>query len=279
MLSYRHSYHAGNFADVLKHLILAESLGYLGLKNKPYCYLDTHSGCSAYSLSSPQALKTLEFEGGIGKLWQRTDLPEALQGYVSLVQQFNQQDKLESYPGSPWFAQQLMSRADRLFLCELHPNENELLRQNMRGDRRVKVRQEDGLQALVSLMPPKEKRGLVLIDPSYEIKSDYQAVVKAVKAAHKRFATGTYAIWYPVVERARIDEMERQLKESGIRNIQLFELGIQADQQAGMTASGMILINPPWTLMATMQHCLPLLVDALAAKEIGFYRAEQLVAE
>lgn len=279
MLSYRHSYHAGNFADVLKHICLIETLDYLTRKEKPLCYLDTHSGCSAYDLESPQALKTQEYEGGIGKLWSQGNLPDTVARYVELIGQFNDSTELKSYPGSPWLAQQRLREYDRLFLCELHAKEHALLRQNMRGDRRVKVRHEDGLQALVSLMPPKEKRGLVLIDPSYEIKSDYQAVVKAVKAAYKRFSTGTYAIWYPVVERQRIDEMEQSLQTSGIRNIQLFELGIEQDEKAGMTSSGMIVINPPWTLMASMKEILSDLTQLLARQEKGFFRAETLVAE
>ena len=278
MLSYRHSFHAGNFADVLKHICLIESLSYLTQKDKPFCYLDTHSGCAAYNLRSSQALKTQEYLGGIAKLWQQADLHEAVKKYLELVERFCDGKQLNSYPGSPWFAKQVMREYDRLFLCELHLNEFELLRQNMRGDRRVKLRNEDGLQALMSLMPPKEKRGLVLIDPSYEVKTEYQAVIHAVKAAYKKFSTGSYAIWYPVVERQRINQMEQSLKNSGIKNIQLFELGIDGDLQSGMTSSGMIFINPPWTLMKTMQEVLPKLADLLGG-DGGFYRAETLVAE
>ena len=279
MLSYRHSYHAGNFADVLKHLCLIECLDYLTSKGKPLCYIDTHSGCAAFQLNSEQAQKTAEFKAGIGQLWQQSDLPEALQNYVSLVKIFNPTCDLEAYPGSPWFAQQALQPSDRLFLCELHPNEVDLLRQNMRGDRRVKVRFEEGLQALVSFMPPKEKRALVLIDPSYEVKTEYKEVIKAVKAAHRRLANGTYLIWYPVVMRSRIDEMEQELIDSGIRNIQLFELGIKPDEEEGMTASGLLIINPPWNLKAKLEQNLPYLANHLSQKGNGFYRSEVLVAE
>lgn len=279
MLSYRHSYHAGNFADVLKHICLLESLNYLIRKDKPFCYLDTHSGCSAYSLRSEQSQKTQEYQGGIGTLWSADNLPESVAAYVQQVKGYNDTPELLRYPGSPWFAQQVLRRDDRLFLCELHSKEVELLRANMRGDRRVQVRNEDGFSAMISLMPPKERRGLVLIDPSYEIKDDYQKVVQALVNAHRRFATGIYAIWYPVVQRQRIHEMEQALKKTGIRNIQLFELGVLPDEEKGMTSSGMIVVNPPWPLKQTMEQTLPWLAQTLGIDGQGFYRIEELVGE
>ncbi|MCE2570269.1 23S rRNA (adenine(2030)-N(6))-methyltransferase RlmJ [Motilimonas eburnea] len=280
MLSYRHSYHAGNFADVLKHLVAVRIFRHLNAKPKPYLYLDTHSGPGGYALNSEHAQKTQEYLTGIAKLWQQADLPEPIQDYVDLIKDFNEGGELNHYPGSPSIAKALLSEFDRLNLFELHSTEIELLKQSFPRQRRVQVEHGDGFRGLIAKMPPKERRGFVLIDPPYEIKSDYDKVVDAVKAAHKRFATGVYAIWYPVVERYRIRHMEQALIDSGIRNIQLFELGIKADtKERGMTSSGMIVINPPWKLKAEMDACLPLLSELLGENNQGFYRSEQLVAE
>ncbi len=280
MLSYRHSFHAGNFADVLKHTVATSIINYMLKKDKPLCYLDTHSGCGAYSLQSTEALKTKEFNNGIVQLWGRDELPAPVASYLEQVIEFNAQSKLEFYPGSPSIARQMLREMDRLFLFELHPNEFTNMRENFSGDRQIKMANSDGLQGLVANMPPKERRGFILIDPSYEVKTEYQEVVDTLIQAHKRFATGTYALWYPVVNRHTIDQMERELLQSGIRNIQLFELGIEADSaEKGMTSSGMIVINPPWTLQKEMQESLPFLAQTLGQNGEGFYRIETLVAE
>ncbi len=280
MLSYRHSFHAGNFADVLKHTVATSIINYMLKKDKPLCYLDTHSGCGAYSLRSDEALKTNEFNNGIAQLWGRTDLPAPVAAYLEQVAEFNGQSRLEFYPGSPSLAEQMLRETDRLFLFELHPNEFTAMRKNFSGKRQIKMANSDGLQGLIAKMPPKERRGFILIDPSYEIKTEYREVVDTLLAAYKRFATGTYALWYPVVQRHTIEEMERDLIHSGIKNIQLFELGLSADSsEKGMTASGMIVINPPWTLNKEMQESLPFLAQTLGQNGQGFYRIETLVAE
>ena len=280
MLSYRHSFHAGNFADVLKHTVSVSILNHMLKKDKPFCYLDTHSGCGAYSLSSEQALKTQEFNNGIMRLWGRTDLPEPVANYMQQVAEFNAVHDLKHYPGSPSIARQMLREDDRMFLFELHPNEFTNMRENFSGDRQIKMSKSDGLQGLIANMPPKERRGYILIDPSYEIKTEYQEVVDTLIESVKRFATGTYALWYPVVNRITIKKMERELMTSGIKNIQLFELGIEADSgEKGMTSSGMIVINPPWTLKKEMQASLPFLAKNLAKEDKGFYRIETLVGE
>lgn len=283
MLSYRHSYHAGNFADVLKHLVSIRILRHLKQKPKPFMYLDTHSGPGAYLLDSEQALKTREYETGIAPLWHSHDLPEPLLDYVSVIKDFNHAEQLQRYPGSPSIAQHLMDNTDQLNLFELHSTEIALLQQTFAGQRHCHVHHSDGFQGLLAKLPPPQRRGYVLIDPPYEIKTDYDKVVNSVIKAHKRFATGVYAIWYPVVERQRIEKMEQSLKESGIRNIQLFELGLQPDTQAkGMTSSGMIVINPPWKLKQEMTECLPVLSELLGkaqGEQQGHYRCEQLVEE
>jgi 23S rRNA (adenine2030-N6)-methyltransferase len=280
LLSYRHSYHAGNFADVLKHLVQIRILRYLKLKDKPLCYIDTHAAAGGYALQAKQAQQTREYEGGIGQLWKQKGVPEIVADYVALVHTFNGRESLTHYPGSPWFAKQLLSPQDRLWLYELHNNEVELLKQTFNGDRRARVIHEDGFQGCIGLLPPKERRGLVLIDPPYEIKEDYQRVVDTVINAHRRFAVGTYAIWYPVVDRQRIDKLKKSLVSSGIKNIQLFELGQRSDSPGhGMTASGMIVINPPWVLKDEMTQVLPYLAEKLGIDGEGRYRVEQLVAE
>jgi 23S rRNA (adenine2030-N6)-methyltransferase len=280
MLSYRHSFHAGNFADVLKHIILIHSLDYLRKKDKPFCCIDTHAGPGKYELDSDYALKNREFDNGIAKLWRRNDLPECVARYVSLIKGFNGPDKLTRYPGSPLIAKQLLRDKDRLCLFELHNTEIKVLSAVAAKDKRINVFHADGLKASLKLLPPFERRGLVLIDPSYEIKSDYRQVVETLIAMHKRFAIGTYALWYPVVDRKRNQELEQAIQASGIRNVHLFELGIHADsKELGMTASGMIVINPPWTLVAEMTQVLPWLADILGTDGGGLYRIETLVEE
>lgn len=280
MLSYRHGFHAGNFADVLKHTVLVHMLDYMIQKDKPLRIIDTHAGAGVYKLSGPQAQKNREFDSGISQLWTNDQKPAAIARFVELVRTVNDSGALQLYPGSPLLTQTLMRPIDRLFLHELHPADFQFLRDCMRDDKRIRVENEDGFASLQALLPPPDRRALVLIDPSYEVKSDYQHLVKQIIQAHKRFSTGTYAIWYPVVSRQRIDEMELALKKSGIKNIQLIEFGVHADSlEHGMTSSGMMVINPPWTLWAAMEDALPWLVDTLAENGTGFYRLEQLVAE
>ena len=280
MLSYRHGFHAGNFADVLKHTVLVHMLEYMIQKDKPLRIIDTHAGAGVYKLNGPQAQKNREFDSGISQLWASGPQPEAIARFVEHVRHINEGGALQLYPGSPLLAQTVMRPIDRLFLHELHPADFQFLRDCMRDDKRIRVENEGGFAGLQALLPPPDRRALVLIDPSYEIKSDYQHLVKQIIQAHKRFPTGTYAIWYPVVLRQRIDEMELALKKSGIKNIQLIEFGVQADSfEHGMTSSGMIVINPPWTLWSAMEEALPWLVDTLTENGTGFYRLEQLVAE
>jgi 23S rRNA (adenine2030-N6)-methyltransferase len=280
MLSYRHSFHAGNFADVLKHIILIQNLENLTKKDKPFCCIDTHAGPGKYDLDSDYALKNREFETGIAKLWQRDDLPEPVAHYVSLVKRFNNTDSLTRYPGSPLITKQLLRDKDRLCLYELHNTEIKLLTAMANKDKRINVFHADGLTASLKLLPPFERRGLVLIDPSYEIKHDYKQVIETLIAMHKRFATGIFALWYPVIERSRNKKMELALRNCGIKNIKLFELGIRADSnEHGMTATGMIVINPPWTLASEMNQVLPWLADVLGHNGEGFYRIETLAEE
>ncbi|MGR9037334.1 MAG: 23S rRNA (adenine(2030)-N(6))-methyltransferase RlmJ [Gammaproteobacteria bacterium] len=280
MLSYRHAFHAGNFADVLKHLVLIQILNHLKIKEKPFCYIDTHAGPGSYDLRSDYALKNREFDSGIGKLWLCEDLPEAASEYLNLVKQFNQTGALKCYPGSPLIARQLMRRCDRLLLFELHSTEIQQLKTLLAGEGRIKVNRADGLFESLGILPPIEHRGLVLIDPSYEVKSDYDRIVETLIKMKKRFANGLYALWYPVIDRSRNRKLERAIQTSGIKNVRLFELGIKPDSKGlGMTASGMIVINSPWTLASEMQQVLPWLADKLGENGGGHYRNNCLVSE
>lgn len=280
MLSYRHSFHAGNHADVLKHTVQALIIDALKQKDKPFVYLDTHSGAGRYYLKSDHSEKTGEYLEGIARIWQRDDIPELLQPYLSAVKAVNRGPQLFYYPGSPLIAQHLLRDHDRLLLTELHPTDFPLLRHEFREDPRASTKRGDGYQQLKSQLPPKERRGLVLIDPPYELKDDYQQVVTAITEGYKRFATGTYAIWYPVVLRQTIKRMLRDLEATGIRRILQIELGVRPDSdQRGMTASGMIVINPPWKLESQMQELLPWLTEVMVPEGTGHHSVTWVVPE
>ncbi len=280
MLSYRHSFHAGNHADVLKHTVQSLIIAALKEKDKPFLYLDTHAGAGRYLLSGEHAEKTGEYLEGIARLWQRDDLPEALTPYMDAVRHFNRAGQLRYYPGSPLIARQLLREQDRLHLSELHPSDFPLLRAEFQKDERARVVRENGYQQLKSQLPPATRRGLILIDPPYELKSDYQDVVKGIQEGHKRFATGTYALWYPVVLRQNIRRMIHALEETGIRRILQIELAVRPDSdQRGMTASGMIVINPPWRLEEQMRSLLPWLHQALVPQGTGHASVSWIVPE
>ncbi|MGS6401049.1 23S rRNA (adenine(2030)-N(6))-methyltransferase RlmJ, partial [Enterobacter hormaechei] len=199
MLSYRHSFHAGNHADVLKHTVQSLIIESLKEKDKPFLYLDTHAGAGRYQLSGEHAERTGEYLEGIARIWQQDDLPAELEPYIGVVNHFNRNGQLRYYPGSPLIARQLLREQDSLQLTELHPSDFPLLRSEFQKDNRARVDKADGYQQLKAKLPPVSRRGLVLIDPPYEIKTDYQAVVTGINEGYKRFATGTYALWYPVV--------------------------------------------------------------------------------
>ncbi|WP_105253738.1 23S rRNA (adenine(2030)-N(6))-methyltransferase RlmJ [Pseudoalteromonas sp. T1lg75] len=279
MLSYRHSFHAGNPADVVKHLVLAQALKHMVKKDKPFDYIDTHSGAGFFALDNADMQKTKEYADGIAKLWDYQGNVEALSDYVALIKSMNQGTTLAHYPGSPKVAEHYLRKQDKGWFFELHPQDLALLEKNMAGKRSLRVKGENGFTGLLGLVPPISRRACVLMDPPYEIKSDYDKAVDSLIKAHKRFSTGTYLLWYPVVDRERIDRIEQRLTQSGIKNIQLFELATSADTDThGMTASGMIAINPPYTLIHTMEQVLPELVTLLSDSS-GFYRATQLVEE
>lgn len=277
MLSYRHAFHAGNYADVLKHATLVQILRYMTQKDKPLCYLDTHAGAGFYSLSSPEAAKTGEFQNGIGLVWQAKGLPAALADYQACVKAACGAH-LTGYPGSPWFAQHLLRAEDRLVLCELHPTDRKQLERTFSGGANVHCYAEDGWQKSVALIPPPERRGVVLIDPSYEIKDDYVKVAELLTLLHRKFATGVYAIWYPIADPARTEALLRRVRNSGVRRILQLEVGLTSDHgQPGMTGTGMLVVNPPWNLAEVMQPALTWLADRLG--EGAYAEVRELVGE
>ncbi|TSJ87595.1 23S rRNA (adenine(2030)-N(6))-methyltransferase RlmJ [Gilliamella apicola] len=280
MLSYRHSYHAGNHADVLKHIVLTLCINSLKEKEKPFLYLDTHSGAGRYLLQSEHAEKTGEYLSGINLIWQQSETPELLNTYLSVLKRYNPLDNLKYYLGSPLIAKQLLREQDKINLTELHPTDYPLLRQEFSKDKRARVLREDGFSQLKSKLPPESRRGIVLIDPSYEIKDDYQKIPKALLEAYKRFATGIYLIWYPVVSRTQTQKMIDEIVNLGIKKISQFEFAIKPDNnQKGMTASGIIVINPPWKLQQQMQTIMPWLKNTLDTEKTGNYLIKELVPE
>ena len=270
MLSYRHAFHAGNHADILKHLILSLCLQHMNSKEKPWLLLDTHAGAGLYSMDSEQAKKTGEYVDGIARLWNRSDLPASLKPYISALQACNGGGlKLRRYPGSPWLAAHFARGIDTLRFCELHSTDFALLRRQFKGaGHRVKVEQGDGFEAMKAALPPASRRGLVLIDPSYEIKSDYPRVVAALKDGLKRFATGTYVVWLPFLPTIESRALPDKLKKLPADWLYAgLTVRGPAGEGRGMSGSAVFVINPPWTLKAALEQSLPWLTQVLAQDE------------
>jgi 23S rRNA (adenine2030-N6)-methyltransferase len=265
MLSYRHAFHAGNHADILKHLVLTLCLQHMNSKDKPWLLMDTHAGAGLYTIDSEQAKKTGEYIDGIARLWNRSDFPAPMAPYMAALQACNGGSKLRYYPGSPWLAAHFARAGDSLRFCELHSTDFALLRREFKdGGRRVKVEQADGFEAMKAALPPSSRRGLVLIDPSYEIKSDYPRVLAALKDGLKRFATGSYLIWLPFlpsIEARSLPDKLRKLPADWL----CASLAVRgpATKGHGMHGSAMFVVNPPWTLKADLELCLPWLASVL----------------
>ena len=280
MLSYLHSFHAGNHADVLKHLVLLALLDRLAAKEKPLRYVETHAGAGGYDLRSREAQQNREFELGIAKLWTARKPPPLAAALLALVRTYNgERAALERYPGSPWLARARLRDEDSVYLFELHPAEHRALAQSCAGDSRVTVLRQDGLEGCVGLVPPPERRGLVFVDPSYEVKHEHRAVVEMLAKAHRRFSTGVYAIWYPVIERRWVDRFERALRATGIAPMDVYELSIAPDGRGrGLTGSGMVVVNPPWRLREELAAVLPWVAEALSPGHAEPPRIAELAA-
>ena len=278
MLSYRHAFHAGNHADVLKHLMLIQLIDYLKQKDKPFWAIDTHAGAGLYALEGGYAARLTEYESGIGRLWPRKDLPSALAEYVSLVRELNPDGKLRAYPGSPWLALHAMRAQDRLCLFELHSKDCRLLQNNFsEAGRRVTISASDGFAGLKALLPPAPRRGLILIDPSYELREDYQQVLHALRDNLPRFTGGLYAVWYPQLGRIESKQLPEKLKRLAGKNWLHVALTVRtpATDGIGMHGSGMFIVNPPWTLHAMLKDVMPYLVATLGQDEGAGFTLEQ----
>ena len=279
-MNYRHAFHAGNHADVLKHTVLIALVRYLGQKDKAFWVIDTHAGAGAYALDSAQAGKLGEFRLGIGRLWEHAVLPPLLAVYVEQVRKMNPDGQLRHYPGSPFFARWNLREQDRLRLFELHGKDARLLAENFRQDgRQVIVSPTDGFAGLKALLPPPSRRALVLIDPSYEEKQDYERVVKALKEGLSRFSGGTYALWYPQLTRLEAHELPQRLKRLPAKWLHVaLRVREPAKDGFGMHGSGMFVINPPWTLHDTLTGVMPYLVSTLGSDSGAGYVLEQSAA-
>ena len=276
MLAYRHAFHAGNHADVLKHLVLMLVLRYMNQKDKPYRFVDTHAGAGGYSLEGRYAQKKGEFEQGVARLWDRDDLPQSLTDYVALVRQFNAGGKLAQYPGSPAIAQMTLRPQDQMRLFELHPTDHRILAAYLGEQRGVEVRMADGFDNLKSTLPPSSRRGVVLIDPSYEGHHDYGRVIATLRDALTRFAEGVYLVWYPQVSKVEAAQLPKRLEAVAPKGWLHARLSVQVpDMQGfGLAGSGMFVINPPYTLHDELAAVLPTLVDVLGQYDGANYLLE-----
>ena len=280
MLAYRHAFHAGNHADVLKHALLVAVLQHLNTKDKAWRLVDTHAGAGAYALHAEQAQKKGEYRQGIARLWQAGNLPPLLADYIAQMRVFNPLDELTHYPGSPRFARALMRPQDQLRLFELHPSDHALLAEAFAGDRPVQVQQADGFAGLRSQLPPPSRRGALLIDPSYEIKTDYAEVVGACRDALTRFAEGVVLVWYPQLDLRESLQLPTRLKavaeaqaKKGWLHARL-SVAEPNDRGFGLLGSAMFVINPPHTLLPALREALPVLVRLLGQYPGASHRLE-----
>lgn len=279
MLSYRHAFHAGNFADVLKHSVLSLVLDYMTRKEKGFCYIDSHSGAGMYQLADEYAQKTGEYKDGIEKIINDDEAPESLECYLSLINSINLNSELEVYPGSPGIAKAFVRRQDSSHLFELHPTDIQHLEDFCQRWRKVFVKQSDGYQGVLGLLPPPSRRGVVLIDPPYELKEDYQKAVKTIIKAYAKFSTGTYILWYPVVKRELVEQMSETFTTSSVKNVLQVEFCLEEDtEEYGMTGTGLFIVNPPWQLSQQLEEILPYMKTKLGSTK-SHYTLTQLIPE
>lgn len=286
-MNYRHAYHAGNFADVVKHAALSRLVEYLKLKDKAFRVVDTHAGIGLYDLSSEEAQKTGEWLGGIGRLLDAKLSPEAqalLAPYLEAVMAENTdggpEGIIETYPGSPLIVRRLLRPQDRLTAIELHPEDAERLKSLFAGDFQVRTIELDGWLALGAHLPPKEKRGLVLVDPPFEEKGEFDRLVDGLVRAHRRWPGGIYALWYPIKDRAAVKDFREQLKETGISKILDIAFEVRPPSRDELfDGSGLVVVNPPFVFDEEMRVLLPALKTALAEDPKARWSLEWLAGE
>ena len=284
-MNYRHAFHAGNFADVVKHAILVRLLEHLRGKPAAFRVIDTHAGAGLYDLGGPEAQRSAEWQGGIARLMNAgldcVDLDPAprtlLAPYLEAVAAANSPGRLATYPGSPALVRAFLRSQDRLVACELEPQAAASLKHHLGQDRRIKLVAIDGWTALNAYVPPKERRGLVLIDPPFEASDDFTRLARGLEAAHHKWASGTYLLWYPIKSRAEPDALKRRLVRTGIAKILRAELEIgPMTDAARLSGCGLIIVNPPWTLEDELRSLLPALAARLSPDGRGGSRVERL---
>jgi len=283
-MNYRHAFHAGNFADVFKHAILIGLIDALKAKPAPFCYIDTHAGAGRYDLRHEEARKTGEFVDGVQRLLVAANLPDSMRPYFDLLRAANAADvngHLNVYPGSPLIASLALRQSDRIVLCEVQEAETATLRKLFAGDRRVGVHQRDGYVALAGLVPPKERRGVVLIDPPFEAQAaEFRAIESALANAYAHWPTGIFAIWYPIKLHRQVLPFQRWFAKHGIKKTLVAELMIDADDSPlRLNGCGMVIVNAPWQFDAWLARLLPDLERLLARSPRASHRLEWLTRE
>ncbi|PSJ61223.1 23S rRNA (adenine(2030)-N(6))-methyltransferase RlmJ [Pseudaminobacter soli (ex Li et al. 2025)] len=282
-MNYRHAYHAGNFADVVKHAVLARLVEYLKQKDKAFRVIDTHAGIGLYDLSSEEAQKTGEWLGGIGKLLEAKLSPEAealLGPYLEAVRSADPEGELSAYPGSPLIVRRLLRKQDRLSAIELHPEDFQVLKTLFAEDFQVRVTELDGWLALGAHLPPKEKRGLVLVDPPFEKEGEFDRLVDGLVRAHRRWPGGIYALWYPIKDRKAVADFREALAEAGIPKVMDIRFEIRRpSREPRLDGTGMIVVNPPYTLEKELKTVLPAMHALLAEEKGAAWSVEWLAGE
>ncbi|KIL97318.1 Protein involved in catabolism of external DNA [Paramagnetospirillum magnetotacticum MS-1] len=278
-MNYRHAFHAGNFADVMKHAVLALVIASLKRKDTPFFALDTHAGIGAYDLEAPQADKTGEYLNGIARVLDADQPPADLEPYLAVVRGWNSGGSLRRYPGSPELVRGLMRPQDRMALVELHPEDVETLRARFHGDRRVGVHHLDGYTAAKGLLPPLERRGLVLMDPPFEVKNEFDRLLAALRRTRKLWPTGIILAWYPIKGREPVDGFLQAVADDGGPESLAAELLLRPAQDPfKLNGSGLLIINPPWQLRESLERLLPWLASIMAPAT-GFSTVRQVIAE
>jgi len=275
-MNYRHLYHAGNFADVTKHLILLSVAKSMLNKPKPFCYLDTHAGVGRYDLTSASSQKRHEYLGGAAKLFKLSDAPAEVVTYLQILKDLNPQT-LTLYPGSPYLISQLLRAEDRMVLCELHREDVLTLKQVFAAHKQVSTHHIDGYHGLKAFLPPKEGRGLVLIDPPFEQADEFDQIIKGLSQALTRFAHGIYLIWYPIKDIHHVQGFKRKLQALKLNNVLTAELAIdEINPMLPLSGSGLAIINAPWQIEHTIQNTLSWLWPLLANQARGYHEVTWL---
>jgi 23S rRNA (adenine2030-N6)-methyltransferase len=281
-MNYRHAFHAGGFADVVKHAVLARVLIHLKAKAAAFRVIDTHAGAGLYDLTGPEAMRTGEWRDGIARLLEARREPELdalLAPYLDVVASFNPDGGLRTYPGSPAIVLAHLRPQDRLLACELEPDAARALSLHLGRDERTRVIAIDGWTGLGAYVPPKERRGLVVVDPAFEQPDEYTRLANGLAAAHRKWATGTYLLWYPIKQRDEREAFVRRLRELAIPKSLRAEVIVGPADQERLHGSGLIVVNPPWTLERELAVLLPALATVLRRDDTGGARLDWLTGE